>query len=168
MRNFKKIIQLGLTAVTALSIMSMNVDALAKEVVLLDDGIKMTVYEPGELPENTFSTLASNAPFSKVIAKYPLHTILSSLDGKTDIFLQAEDTIVLNFDRNNEYTFGYQGLYDVTDDEYKTDHNGNILVGPFHVGSTLLFENLEDAHSYRILLSSTAENVVARGTMSTQ
>ncbi len=164
--KLRKIIVTGLVSVIAVS--AMSISAFAKEVVQLNDGITMTVYEPGEVPENTFSTLASNAPFSKVIAKYPLHTVLSSLDGETDIFLQAEDTIVLNFDRNNEYTYGYQGLYDVTDGEYITDYNGNILVGPFHVGSTLLFENLTDAHSYRILLSSTTENVVASGTMSTR
>lgn len=164
--KLRKIITMSLAAIMAVS--AMSISAFAKEVVELEDGVIMTVYEPGETMESipTPRTIDFET-FGHTIGKYPNWSpIMLDSTRKTTLTLGGDESVIqIDFDDNNEYDFGYQGLYDITGGKYIKDGQGNILSGPFHVGSRLRFTGLKENNSYRVLLSSNLSNVYASGTV---
>ena len=162
--KLRKIITMSLAAVMAVS--AMSISAFAKTDIELEDGVIMTIYEKGEVPDSIPVPYdVDQEAFSQIIGKFPSWSPLTlSRTGKTSLPLDSSQNVIqVDFDDNNQYSRGYQGLYDITAGKYLIDPNGDHLDGPFLIGSTLTFSNLTGGHSYRIMFSSTSAKTLASG-----
>lgn len=160
---FKKIITMSLAAIMATS--AMAISASAKTVIPLEDGVIMTIYEPGEYIKKA---RVIEYPFEFKVPQYPTYSFLQyeGPNGLTMDFDMAGygTEIVLNFDNNNEYETGYQGLYNVSTNKYLTDATGDKLGPEVNIYSTITFSSLYPGHKYRVMLSSNEYGTYARGT----
>ena len=162
--KLRKIITMSLAAIMAVS--AMSISAFAKEVVELEDGVIMTIYDKGEVPESIPVPYdVDQEAFSQIIGKFPSWSPLTlSRTKKTALPLDLGQSVIqVDFDDDNEYSRGYQGLYDITEGKYLIDPNGDYLDGPFLIGSTIRFSNLTGGHSYRVMFASTTTNTLASG-----
>lgn len=162
--KLRKIITMGLAAV--MSVSAMSISALAKTEVELEDGVIMTIYDKGEVPDSIPVPYdVDQEAFSQTIGKFPSWSPLTlSRTKKTSLPLDSGQSVIqVDFDDDNEYSRGYQGLYDITAGKYLIDPDGDHLDGPYIIGSTIRFSGLTGGHSYRVMFASTSSNTLASG-----
>lgn len=143
-KNLKKLIAMGLTAVMAVSVMS--VSAFAKEIIDLGNGVTMTLYDDGEytgiFPRTVNMTFSTTVSYSSVTY---LKSISGTNKGSTIMTLDDDETeLVVEFNSSPKYDL-YQTMYDQTDGRYIFSNQG-----PYSLAKLVTYSGLPKGHKIKL------------------
>lgn len=153
--KLRKIITMGIAAIMAVS--AMSVTALAEEVVELDNGAIITIYQEGEY--NGPIPRTADMTFSQTITSKL--TYLSDVDTGSSILSLSDDETEMVLKFNEALSFDiYMTIYDVTLSSYTLNNNG-----PYETPRVITISNVPSGHKYKMGITVSSGSKKIQGTV---